>query len=460
MTRRARPDLRALLLGTALLAPVTLLPGCGITYVSSSVSDRGVGMDVRTVPMTPETILLANRSPYSPRSLPAEFFQLAGGGSPRGIGALPQAPAFPDLRPGALQLRPPPPVTPAPYSLGVGDTVRLSLARSTDVDPVTGEAATATTAQELTVRDDGTISIPQVGSVDVSRMTVEDAEAAIFSRLVQAGIAPTFSLEVSGFNARRASVGGAVRSPSVVPITLSPPDLGEALTAAGGIAAPDPEFAAIRIYRDGTLYQIPLTDFLSDTRYQDLPVLAGDAIYVDTTYDLDRAQAFYESQISVIAADRTARSQALTQLATEIGLRRAALAEARDLFAAREDLGAQPRDYVYLTGEVNNQTRVPLPYNQTASLADVLYGSGGFDATTGNPQQIYVLRAATDPEAFGAVTAWHLDARNAVAFTLAPRFEMRPDDIVFIAQQPITKWNRAVQQAIPSLISTVNAATR
>ena len=280
----------------------------------------------------------------------------------------------------------------------------------------------------------------------------------MFSRLIEAGIDPQFSLEVAVFNARRASVGGAVGSPAVVPITLSDLTLGEALNAAGGVQVQDPEFGSIRIYRDGTLYQIPLTDFRSSSQYQNLPVLSGDAIYVDTTYDLERAQAFYESQINVISLERSSRTAALTELSTEIGLRRAALTEARGLFTSRTELGAEPRDYVYLTGEVTRQSRVPLPYGQQASLADVLYEQGGFDTTTGNPSHIYVLRASNDPAAFGAVTAWHLDARNAVAFTIAPTFEMRPNDIVFIEQQPITKWNRAIQQFVPTLVTTASNA--
>lgn len=450
--------MRAIMLGTALLTPALLLSGCGVVYVSSQVDETD--MNVRVIPMTAEMALMANREPYSPRSLPAEFYQVAGGGNLRGDGALPQAPSFPDVRPGRLELRPPAPVVPGPYRLGTGDTVRLSLAQSTEVDPVTGASTSSTTAQELTVRDDGTISIPRVGSVLVADMTVEDAEAAVFSRLIEAGIDPQFSLEVAQFNARRASVGGAVGSPSVVPITLSNLTLGEALTAAGGVQVQDPEFGSIRIYRNGTLYQVPLTDFFANSQYQKLPVLSGDAIYVDTTYDLDRAQAYYESQINVIGLARSSRSAALTELSTEIGLRRSALTEARGLFESRADLGAEKRDYVYLAGEVSKQSRFPLPYGQQASLADVLYEQGGFDTTTGNPAQIYVLRAATDPAAFGAVTAWHLDARNAVAFTIAPQFEMRPNDIVFIEQQPITKWNRAIQQSIPSLITTAAAAVK
>jgi polysaccharide export outer membrane protein len=30
---------------------------------------------------------------------------------------------------------------------------------------------------------------------------------------------------------------------------------------------------------------------------------------------------------------------------------------------------------------------------------------------------------------------------------------MRSNDIVFIAEQPVTRWNRVVQQIVPSLIT-------
>jgi polysaccharide export outer membrane protein len=31
---------------------------------------------------------------------------------------------------------------------------------------------------------------------------------------------------------------------------------------------------------------------------------------------------------------------------------------------------------------------------------------------------------------------------------------MRPNDIIFVEEQPITKWNRVVQQFVPSLLTT------
>lgn len=443
----------------ALGAVLATLAGCGITYMSSRVSDQAAGMDVRVIPLTPETVLMANSAPYAPRTLPAAFYQTVGMGSPRGTGALPEPPATPQLSPQLLELRPPPRVEPGPYRLGTGDVLRLVVAAGQQIDPLTGATEGTTTMQELTLRDDGAVSMPQVGTVDMAGLTVEEAENRLFSRMIDAGLDPNFSLEVSGYNSQRAAVGGAVGSARTVPLTLNPPSLNEALTAAGGITARDAEFASIRIYRQGELYQIPLQDFRARPDLQNLPVLPGDAIYVDTTYDLDRAQAFYQRQLDVISLQRSNRQAAISEMQTEMNLRRSVLSEQRDNFRTLNDLGAVERDYVYLTGEVTRQSRWALPFDRQATLADALFDTGGFRPDTGNPGHIYVLRAATDPAEFGAVTAWHLDGRSAATFTLATRFQMRPDDILFIEQQPVTRWSRAMQQTIPSFINTVVAAT-
>ncbi len=310
--------------------------------------------------------------------------------------------------------------------------------------------------QGYTVRDDGTIAIPEIGSVALAGLTVKEAEDQLFDVLVRNQIDPSFSLEVAEFNSQRVAVGGAVNAARLVPITLNPVTLGEAITAAGGMAVKDEEFASIRIYRDGTLYQIPVEIFKDRPDLQKKVLLGGDAVFVDTTYDLDRALAFYESQLSVIEMRSAARAQALTMLQTEIEIRRSALDEQRSTFQALEDLGATDRDYVYLSGEVNNQARFALPYGQTASLADVLYGEGGFDTTTGNPREIYVLRGTNAPGKVGQILAYHLNAENAAALIVATRFEMRPNDVVFIEEQPITKWGRALQQVFPTILQAAS----
>lgn len=79
------------------LAASSLIAGCSTIYrspsVTAGVSDAG---KVRVVPVTPETVLVANRSPYAPKTLPSVFGLSAGSGSStsqRGTGPLPEAPS-------------------------------------------------------------------------------------------------------------------------------------------------------------------------------------------------------------------------------------------------------------------------------------------------------------------------------------------------------------------------------
>lgn len=452
------------MLRIAFVAVCLTLSGCGAAYISPAVKE-GVtsGAKVRVQPITAETVLAANRSNYRPKDLPAAFYQIAGTGGASGVGAgaLPQPTSERPNRPQALETRIPPAVRSGSYEIGVGDVLLLATPQAgSTVEELSGLLAAQSRRQGYTVQDDGAIAIPDVGRVSVAGLTLEEAEAALFQRLVSNQIDPTFSLEVAEFNSKRVSVGGAVGTPTVTPITLKPLFLDEALAQAGGVSAPDLDVASVRLYRDGTLYQIPLRELYSNRSLQRIQLVDGDSVFVDTAYDLDQAQSYFEQQIRLVQVRQTARAEALRALQTEVGLRRDALADQRANFGAQLDLGAVKRDYVFLSGEVKTQTRVPLPFGQTASLADVIYADGnGVPTTTGNPSQIYILRGSPDPREFSGVTAWHLDARNPASLILATRMEMRPNDVVFVAEQPITRWNRVLTQFVPSLITSAAAAT-
>ncbi|SDX87545.1 polysaccharide biosynthesis/export family protein [Citreimonas salinaria] len=441
------------------LAMALAVSGCGITYKSPSVRTVAEGAVVDVVPLTPAEVARANRTPYAPKSLPNAFFVGADLGQSEMSGAaLPAMPYVPEEQREALDLRPLPSIDPPPYRIGVGDVVLLATrGAASTVEQLSGLLAAQSQRQGYTVRDDGTIAIPEVGTIDIGGLTLQQAEDRVFETLVSNQIDPSFSLEVAEFNSKRATVGGAVGQTTIVPIGLSTVTLRDALTAAGGLTVTDEEFASVRIYRDGTLYQIPVEVLLDEPSLGNAALLDGDAIYVDTSYDLTRALQFYQSRLDVIARREATQSAALTRLQAEIARRRAALDEQRSLFRARTDLDAVEREYVYLVGEVNNQSRFALPYGHTASLADVLYDQGGFSTETGDPSQIYVLRDGAYEGRIERIIAYHLDASNVVHMMNATEFEMRPRDIVFIEEQPITKWNRALQQFFPVLIREATA---
>ena len=460
MTRSKSILLTRTALSVSLVAATLMTSACGVIYFSPKVSQgASATMDVREIRQTPETVLKANRSSYNPRDLPREFFQIASAQEGPGLGDLPDPPDIPDERRTALDLRLPPELPSEPYRIGVGDVVLLATRSSNgSVEQLSGLLAAQQQRQGYTVADDGGISIPDIGRVEIGGLTLREAQDRIFEFLLENQVDPAFSLEVTEFNSQRVTIGGAVGSSARIPITLNPLTLNAALTAAGGMQIRDEQFASIRLYRDGTLYQIPYETYRELPDLQGLRLTDGDAIFVDTIYDLDRAFEFYQRELDVISLRNQARQTTLGMLQTEISLQREKLSERRSNFLARDNLGATPRDYVYLTGEVASQNRVPLPYEQQTTLADVLYGNGGFKTETADPSNIYVLRPSTDPSEFGAITAWHLDGSNSVNLILATRMQMRPNDIVFLEEQPITKWGRALRQFLPTLINTATSA--
>ena len=114
------------------------------------------------------------------------------------------------------------------------------------------------------------------------------------------------------------------------------------------------------------------------------------------------------------------------------------------------------RDHVYFTGEGSEQARFPLPFEHHASLADALFDSDGLPTPTANVSQIYILRKRRSGS---AIAAYKFDFSNAANLVLATEFQLHPNDVIFAAEQPITKWHRVIQQITPSLITTDVAAT-
>lgn len=444
---------------TAFAGLLTMLSACGVAYQSPDVNPlRSGDTKVRVVRMTPQTVLAANQDSYRPKTLPGVFFQTAGSGSGlrgAGAGAGPEAVFDPERKPVALETRLPPKTQPAAYRIGTGDVLLLATPRGGNtVEQLSGLLAAQNARQGYTVQDDGAIAIPNVGRVNVGGMTIDEAEAELFQRLVENQIDPTFSLEVAEFNSKKVSIGGSVGNPGVVPITLTPLYLDEALASAGGVQVADQDYASVRIYRDGTLYQVPLRELYSRRGLSRILLQDGDSVFVDSEYELDQAQAYFEQQIRIQDFRQRARVQALNELNAEVAIRRGNLNEARENYLTRLELDSVERDYVYLTGEVSKQARYPLPFGKTASLADALYSNGGVPTETGNVREIYVLRGSSDPREFGAVTAWQLDGRDATNFMLATRFELRPNDVIFVAEQPVTRWGRVIRQITPSLLTT------
>ncbi|MEL7467390.1 MAG: polysaccharide biosynthesis/export family protein [Pseudomonadota bacterium] len=457
------------------------LSACGIVYTSPSVSDgsafgdNGSDLNVEIIPLTYESAVAANLTPYVPARLPLGFQPDAAqrivaskGISIPDFGPLPAVPTQAGARPGFVPDNLPPIEPPRPYMIGIADVLLLSVNGTTaTLDALPGLISAQSKRQGFVVQDDGAIAIPDAGRVRVAGLTLQDAEAEIFQTLVSSGIDPSFSLEIAEFNSQRVSVGGQVRQPTLVPITLKPLYLHEAVNAAGGLAVIDTDVAKIQLFRSGRSFQISSRRFVNDPAVRQIVLRDGDSIYVGSDFNEERARNSFleqlqlrqqqQSQVNLRLQTAAARAQLETDRQS---LADARIASERSLFKDRLELGAVKRDYAYLAGEVVLPKRVELPFETKSNLADVLFSERGLNINFADYSEIYVLRRAKNPAEFGSVSAYHLDAENAANLALADVFEIHAGDIVFVAEQPITAWNRALSQTLPTLFTSLaNAAS-
>ena len=78
------------------------------------------------------------------------------------------------------------------------------------------------------------------------------------------------------------------------------------------------------------------------------------------------------------------------------------------------------------------------------TLADVLFTSKGpLNSTNAKRSDIYLLRGKQP------VIAYHLDAQNPTRLIVADAMELRPNDILYVAEQPIVSFNRTLATIAP-----------
>ena len=294
------------------------------------------------------------------------------------------------------------------------------------------------------------MDLSQLRTLDVSSsggLTLEEAEDAIYRQFVDVGIAPSFSIEVAEFNSQKVSVTGNVISPGMISIALQPLYLDQAIYIKGGIDTGDASYVIIRLYRKGSIYQMSGPELYNMNESNKILLEDGDRIVVDMTDE-------YENVLGL-------RQEARARLLGEIELETEAKANEAGSVLSRINYGSIPRQYIYIIGEVHKQSRFALPFESRAVLADALLESGGgLLSSSGNPKQIYVIRGARKLKDFTSIKALHLDASNAANFLLATHLELRPKDVIFVGSQPVTNWNRVINQIIPSLgLSDMNIPT-
>jgi polysaccharide export outer membrane protein len=165
------------------------------------------------------------------------------------------------------------------YPLGPGDIVRIQVFQNPDL------------ATETRVSENGSITFPLVGTVEVGGLAIAAAERKIAAALKSGGFVrqPQVNIVILQIRGNQVSVLGQVNRPGRFPLeTLT--RVSDMLAAAGGATPTGDDFAIVTGIRDGKPFRkvidIPAL-YLTEKSDEDIILAGGDTIYIH------RAPVFY-----------------------------------------------------------------------------------------------------------------------------------------------------------------------
>ena len=255
------------------------------------------------------------------------------------------------------------------------------------------EAAAGSTSIEAVVGSRGNILLPGIGSLKAENRSLTEVQADITRILMEKGLIPSFQLEVTDFKSRKFFLVTENYGTKVIALTHSEMDLKEAVLSnilgdnTSNINDSGNDLTVIELVRKGLSYRMTLQDMLNG-RGSKVFIQDGDTIEL--------------------------------------------------------------KDFKYKSGQVfalsgaENAKIVPIDPSKRETLADILFTeNGALSNVLAKRSEIYLLRGRSPS------VAYHLDAQNVSRILVAAKTELRPNDIVFVADRPIISFARALGELSP-----------
>ena len=274
------------------------------------------------------------------------------------------------------------------YRIAQGDILSINLVGYPELTPAATTTSTNPYASGFPVDQQGYIQFPLIGRIKASGISVPQFTANLRGQLQRYLKYSDPQVKVINYRGNKFFIDGEVKQPGEFAIADMPVSLYGAISMAGG-ATVTGDSNSIVLNRKGQNYNIGLQSLRQvGSSGNQIYLRDGDSVHVNS----------------------------------------------------------QSRNKVYVLGEFGQVEPVDIP-EQGLSLSHALGESRGLDSSTANAAKIYIVRDNPD---YQRTNIYYVDMQTITSFALANRFDMQPNDILYVDPTGLARWNRVISAILPS----------